>query len=198
MTQRCGGARRRRGQPCLRPQRALDDVSFSIAPASFTVLLGLNGAGKTTLFSLITHLYDTRQGAIRIFGHDVAPRARRGAAAARHGLSGAHPRPRSQREPEPRLSCIAARHRRREARRRIDEAAGDGRPERPPARQGAQPFGRPDAPRRDRPRAAAPAAAAPARRGDGRARHPVARRHPGQYPRAGRRRKASASCGQPI
>jgi len=52
-------------------KRALDDVSFSIAPASFTVLLGLNGAGKTTLFSLISHLYDTRQGAIRIFGHDV-------------------------------------------------------------------------------------------------------------------------------
>jgi ABC-2 type transport system ATP-binding protein len=53
------------------PKRALNDVSFSIAPATFTVLLGLNGAGKTTLFSLITHLYDTRHGSIRIFGHDV-------------------------------------------------------------------------------------------------------------------------------
>ncbi|RUY94404.1 ATP-binding cassette domain-containing protein, partial [Mesorhizobium sp. M7A.F.Ca.CA.001.12.2.1] len=38
-------------------KRALNDVSFSIAPATFTVLLGLNGAGKTTLFSLISHLY---------------------------------------------------------------------------------------------------------------------------------------------
>lgn len=53
------------------PKRALDTVSFSIAPATFTALLGLNGAGKTTLFSLISHLYDTRQGSIRIFGHDV-------------------------------------------------------------------------------------------------------------------------------
>jgi ABC-2 type transport system ATP-binding protein len=53
------------------PKRALNDVSFSIAPATFTVLLGLNGAGKTTLFSLISHLYDTRHGAIRIFGHDI-------------------------------------------------------------------------------------------------------------------------------
>jgi ABC-2 type transport system ATP-binding protein len=35
------------------------------------VLLGLNGAGKTTLFSLITRLFATRHGAIRIFGHDV-------------------------------------------------------------------------------------------------------------------------------
>jgi ABC-2 type transport system ATP-binding protein len=54
------------------PKRALNDVSFSLAPATFTVLLGLNGAGKTTLFSLITHLYDTRQGTIRVFGHDIA------------------------------------------------------------------------------------------------------------------------------
>jgi len=50
---------------------ALDDVSFVIPPSTFTVLLGLNGAGKTTLFSLISHLYDTRRGAIRIFGHDI-------------------------------------------------------------------------------------------------------------------------------
>ena len=52
-------------------KRALNNVTFSIAPATFTVLLGLNGAGKTTLFSLISHLYDTRQGSIRIFGHDI-------------------------------------------------------------------------------------------------------------------------------
>jgi len=52
-------------------RKALEDVSFSIAPASFTVLLGLNGAGKTTLFSLVTRLFATRHGAIRIFGHDV-------------------------------------------------------------------------------------------------------------------------------
>jgi len=52
-------------------KRALKDVSFSIAPGSFTVLLGLNGAGKTTLFSLISHLYDTRHGVIRIFGNDI-------------------------------------------------------------------------------------------------------------------------------
>jgi len=52
-------------------RQALRDVSFAVAPATFAVLLGLNGAGKTTLFSLISHLYDTGQGSIRIFGHDV-------------------------------------------------------------------------------------------------------------------------------
>jgi ABC-2 type transport system ATP-binding protein len=51
---------------------ALDDVSFDIAPASFTVLLGLNGAGKSTLFSVVTHLYVSRSGVVRIFGYDVA------------------------------------------------------------------------------------------------------------------------------
>jgi ABC-2 type transport system ATP-binding protein len=51
---------------------ALANVSFDIAPASFTVLLGLNGAGKSTLFSVITHLYVSRSGSVRIFGRDVA------------------------------------------------------------------------------------------------------------------------------
>ena len=53
-------------------RKALDKVSFSVKPASFTVLLGLNGAGKSTLFSLITRLYGAQSGAIRIFGWDVS------------------------------------------------------------------------------------------------------------------------------
>src|SRR5215475_437194 len=53
-------------------RRALNDVTFSIEPARFTVLLGLNGAGKSTLFSLVTRLYGTQRGTIRIFGHDVS------------------------------------------------------------------------------------------------------------------------------
>ena len=52
-------------------RKALEDVSFSVAPGSFTVLLGLNGAGKSTLYCLITRLYATQQGTIRIFGLDV-------------------------------------------------------------------------------------------------------------------------------
>ena len=52
-------------------RQALDSVSFSLAPATFTVLLGLNGAGKSTLFSLVTRLYAVRRGRIRVFGHEV-------------------------------------------------------------------------------------------------------------------------------
>src|SRR5262249_58185916 len=56
------------------PRRVLKDVSFSIAPGDFTVLLGLNGAGKTTLFSLATRLYAQAEGTIRIFGMDIRER----------------------------------------------------------------------------------------------------------------------------
>jgi ABC-2 type transport system ATP-binding protein len=52
-------------------RQVLRDVSFTVAPGDFTVLLGLNGAGKTTLFSLATGLYAAHQGAIRIFGNDL-------------------------------------------------------------------------------------------------------------------------------
>ena len=52
-------------------RRALIDVSFAVAPASFTALLGLNGAGKSTLFALITRLFAIQTGRIGIFGHDI-------------------------------------------------------------------------------------------------------------------------------
>ena len=53
-------------------RRALIDIDFSVAPASFTALLGLNGAGKSTLFSLITRLFGIQSGRISIFGHDIS------------------------------------------------------------------------------------------------------------------------------
>lgn len=56
------------------PRRVLKDVSFSVGPGDFTVLLGLNGAGKTTLFSLATRLYAQAEGTIRIFGMDIRDR----------------------------------------------------------------------------------------------------------------------------
>jgi ABC-2 type transport system ATP-binding protein len=52
-------------------RKALEYVGFSVAQGSFSVLLGLNGAGKSTLFCLITRLFATQSGTIRIFGFDV-------------------------------------------------------------------------------------------------------------------------------
>jgi ABC-2 type transport system ATP-binding protein len=53
------------------PRRALIDINFAVAPASFTALLGLNGAGKSTLFALVTRLFGIQAGHIGIFGHDI-------------------------------------------------------------------------------------------------------------------------------
>jgi ABC-2 type transport system ATP-binding protein len=52
-------------------RKALDNVRFTVAPGSFTALLGLNGAGKSTLFSIITRLFGLQAGRIRIFSHDI-------------------------------------------------------------------------------------------------------------------------------
>lgn len=58
-------------------KKALDQVEFSVQPGSCTILLGPNGAGKSTLFSLITRLYDTRQGSINLCGFDIRKQTRR-------------------------------------------------------------------------------------------------------------------------
>ncbi len=50
---------------------ALDKASFSVSPGECAILLGPNGAGKTSLFSLITRLYENREGSINIAGFDL-------------------------------------------------------------------------------------------------------------------------------
>jgi ABC-2 type transport system ATP-binding protein len=66
------------------PVKALRDVSFVVPKGAFVALLGINGAGKTTLFSLITRLYDSTSGTIRVAGHDA--RRAPGQALARLGV----------------------------------------------------------------------------------------------------------------
>lgn len=58
-------------------RRALDGVSFTVPPGAFCALLGPNGAGKSTLFGLLTRLFTTTEGTIKVAGHDIArePRA---------------------------------------------------------------------------------------------------------------------------
>lgn len=51
--------------------RALDQISFSVAPGEFFALLGPNGAGKTTLISALAGLTRLSHGHIRIMGYDV-------------------------------------------------------------------------------------------------------------------------------
>ena len=54
-----------------REAKALDDVTFAVPVGSFTALLGPNGAGKTTLMSLVTRLFESRDGQIRVCGLDL-------------------------------------------------------------------------------------------------------------------------------
>jgi ABC-2 type transport system ATP-binding protein len=53
-------------------RKALDDVSFTLTPGTFTALLGPNGAGKSTLFALLTRLFVAPQGRITIAGSDLS------------------------------------------------------------------------------------------------------------------------------
>lgn len=54
------------------PRRALDDVTFEVAPGAFCALLGPNGAGKSTLFALLTRLVAAPEGTIRVAGFDLS------------------------------------------------------------------------------------------------------------------------------
>ena len=180
-------------------RRALHDVTFAIAPATFTVLLGLNGAGKSTLFSLVTRLFGTQRGAIRIFGHDVA---RAPGEALR--LLGVVFQPRTldlDLSVVQNLTYHAALHGigAREARARADAVLGRiGLADRA-QRQGARPVRRPDAADRDRRARCCTSRAAAARRADRRARHQVARRHSRSCARAlVAEERVIACCGRPT
>jgi branched-chain amino acid transport system ATP-binding protein len=63
--------------------RAVDDVSFSVAPGEVLGIIGPNGAGKTTLFDLVSGYLPADAGRVLLGGHDVTglatdARARRG------------------------------------------------------------------------------------------------------------------------
>src|SRR6185369_11587379 len=62
----------RRGQA---PLRAVDGLSFTVAPGAIFGLLGPNGAGKTTTLRILTTLARPTAGSVRILGHDVVTAA---------------------------------------------------------------------------------------------------------------------------
>lgn len=57
--------------------RALDDVSFEVAPGEFLALIGPNGAGKSTCFNIINGQLRPDSGAVLIGDRDVTGRSPR-------------------------------------------------------------------------------------------------------------------------
>jgi ABC-2 type transport system ATP-binding protein len=53
-------------------RRVVGPLDFALPPGSVTGLLGGNGAGKTTTIGMVMGLIEPTEGAIRIFGHDLA------------------------------------------------------------------------------------------------------------------------------
>ena len=54
-------------------QKAVDDISFDVAPGSIFGLLGPNGAGKTTLIRMITGIFFPDSGDLRFDGKPFDP-----------------------------------------------------------------------------------------------------------------------------
>lgn len=50
---------------------ALDGISFDVEPGQLVAFVGPSGAGKTTITYLLSRLYDTTEGSVRIDGVDV-------------------------------------------------------------------------------------------------------------------------------
>jgi len=65
-----------------RTRRALDGVSFEVAPGEIVALLGPNGAGKSTALSIIATLLEQTSGHVEVAGHALP----RGAQLARRSL----------------------------------------------------------------------------------------------------------------
>jgi ABC-2 type transport system ATP-binding protein len=57
-------------------QKALNDVSFSVAKPEIVGFLGPNGAGKSTMMKILTTFLDATEGDAKVNGHDLKTNAK--------------------------------------------------------------------------------------------------------------------------
>ena len=55
-----------------KPKAAADDVTFSVAPGKFFVIMGLSGSGKSTVLRMLNRLIEPTSGELLIGGRNVA------------------------------------------------------------------------------------------------------------------------------
>jgi branched-chain amino acid transport system ATP-binding protein len=51
--------------------RAINDLSFAVAPHEIFAIIGPNGAGKTSVFNVITRVFNASRGRVVFDGHDI-------------------------------------------------------------------------------------------------------------------------------
>jgi glycine betaine/proline transport system ATP-binding protein len=61
-----------KGSSEKKPKAAADDVTFSVAPGEFLVIMGLSGSGKSTVLRMLNRLIEPTSGELLIDGRDVA------------------------------------------------------------------------------------------------------------------------------
>ena len=74
---------------------ALDGIDLEVPRGTAFGFLGANGAGKTTLIRLLLGLAEPTAGTMRVLGHDLPRRPRRGARPRRRDHRGAALPPRT-------------------------------------------------------------------------------------------------------
>ena len=90
------------------PIRAVDGISFSLAPGEVLALVGESGSGKTTTGSLILGLLEPSAGEVRLDGRSVAGLSRRELVATRRRVQMIFQDPYESLNPRQRVADIVA------------------------------------------------------------------------------------------
>ncbi|MCR2814967.1 dipeptide ABC transporter ATP-binding protein [Microbacterium jiangjiandongii] len=90
------------------PLRAVDDVSFTVAPGTTHAIVGESGSGKTTLARIIMGFQRPTAGSAVVAGHEVARLRRADAAAFRRDVQMVYQNPFASLDPRQSVGAIVA------------------------------------------------------------------------------------------